>query len=114
MTPTTLRECQQEIVRLRDYEPDFYELFVDAIDLTSGKVVERFWCNFRPPLRARVQDGDLLHHNATQQRQKWRYRFVITDNEATLVEQFHSFMAGNAEKGLSLVPSLSYSARWDK
>jgi hypothetical protein len=61
-----------------------------------------------------VQDYDLLHPDSDQAKQKWRYRFVIPDDEATLVEQFHIFMSENAKKGMKLDPSLSYSKHWDK
>lgn len=114
MKHTTLEECQREIDRLRDHEPDFDELYVDAIDPLSSKIVERFFCKFRPPFRARVQDYDLLHQGSDQVQQKWRYRFVIPDDESTLVKQFHIFMSENAKKGMKLDPSLSYSKHWDK
>ena len=45
MTPTTCEECQREIDHLRDHEPDFDELYVDAIDPSSGKVVPPCQCD---------------------------------------------------------------------
>jgi hypothetical protein len=107
MTPLTFEECRQEIDHLRRHEPD--ELYVDAIDPASGEIVERFFCKFRPPFHARVQDHELLLQDPNKEKQKWRYRFVIPDNEESLVEQFHIFMSENAKKGMKLVQSLSYS-----
>src|SRR5882672_5798493 len=106
MAPATLEQCQHEIDRLRDNAMDFDELFVDAIDPDTGNVVERFYCKFRPPFRALVQDHDLLQQDASKTQQKWRYRFVIPDVEATLVQQFHAFTSQHTMKGMNLEPSL--------
>jgi hypothetical protein len=107
MTPTTFEECQREINHLRRHEVEFDELFVDAIDPASGQVTERFYCKFRPPFSARVQDYDLIHQDPKKTQQKWRYCFVIPNDEATLVGQFQIFMSGNAKKGMELECSLS-------